>query len=285
VAGVHAIAALDEPTRRQLYELVARSPLPVGKDEAAAALGIPRTTAAFHLDKLVGEGLLSVVYERRCGRTGPGAGRPAKLYRRSDLQVEISLPERTYDVAARLLAAALQEAETTGESPKEALARQAIHHGRSLGRTARAKHIAGEHEADPASTTSPANPTQGEDQAEPTRDGETAKPTRDEDTAEPTRDTAQPTRDEGTAGATREGWALVVGVLAGQGFEPRAEGAEILLGNCPFHGLAKEYPALVCGMNQQLLAGVLDGVGDDEREAVISPSPGHCCVRVKRRAE
>jgi predicted ArsR family transcriptional regulator len=225
LAGVQAIAALEEPTRRQLYELVAASPSPVSKDEAAAALAIPRTTAAFHLDKLVDGGLLSVVYERRCGRSGPGAGRPAKLYRRSDLQVEISLPERTYDVAAHLLAAALQEAEATGESPKEALSRQAIQHGRSLGQAARAK------------------PTEG-----------------------------------GGSGA------LVVEVLAGQGFEPRDDGADILLGNCPFHALAKEYTELVCGMNQRLLAGLLEGIGDTDREALISPTPNHCCVRINRRA-
>ncbi|MEU0089375.1 helix-turn-helix domain-containing protein [Kribbella sp. NPDC006257] len=216
LAGVQAIAALEEPTRRQLYELVTRSPSAVSKDEAAAALAIPRTTAAFHLDKLVDGGLLSVVYERRCGRSGPGAGRPAKLYRRSDLQVEISLPERTYDVAALLLAAALADAESSGESPAKALARHATDHGRSLGESS-------------------------------------------------------------------EGDLLQV--LNRQGFEPHEDGPDILLGNCPFHVLAKEYSALVCGMNQQLLAGVLDGVGDEEREAVISPSPGHCCVRIKLRAE
>src|SRR5215208_4398125 len=91
-ADVSAIAALEEPTRRRLYDHVVRQPGPVGRDEAAAALGLARQTAAFHLDRLADASLLDVVYERRSGRTGPGAGRPAKLYRRSTKQVSVSLP-------------------------------------------------------------------------------------------------------------------------------------------------------------------------------------------------
>jgi predicted ArsR family transcriptional regulator len=135
--SVQAIAALDEPTRRRLYDHVVAQPEPVGRDEAAAALGVPRTTAAFHLDKLAEEGLLAVVFERRTGRTGPGAGRPAKLYRRSDRQIEVSFPERQYDVAGHLLAAALEDAETSGEPPRQALERRAARYGESVGRAAR----------------------------------------------------------------------------------------------------------------------------------------------------
>lgn len=107
---IAAVAALDEPTRRKLYEHVVAQDVPVGRDEAAAALGVPRQTAAFHLDKLADEGLLEVIYERRTGRSGPGAGRPAKLYRRSPGEVRVSLPERRYDLAGDLLAAAVEEA-------------------------------------------------------------------------------------------------------------------------------------------------------------------------------
>jgi predicted ArsR family transcriptional regulator len=134
--SVRAIAVLDEPTRRRLYDHVVAQPTPVGRDEAAAALGIPRTTAAFHLDKLAEEGLLAVVFERRTGRTGPGAGRPAKLYRRSDHTIVASFPQRQYDVAGQLLAAALEDAESSGESPREALARRAAQYGESVGRAA-----------------------------------------------------------------------------------------------------------------------------------------------------
>ena len=136
-AQVAAVAALAEPTRRLLYEHVVRQPGAVSRDEAAEATDVPRATVAFHLDKLVGEGLLDVVYERRTGRSGPGAGRPAKLYRRAECDVAVTLPERHYDLAGGLLAAAMDEAQSTGEAPREALARLAFERGRELGTTAR----------------------------------------------------------------------------------------------------------------------------------------------------
>jgi predicted ArsR family transcriptional regulator len=133
---VQAVAALEEPTRRRLYEFVIASADPVSRDEAATELGIPRTTVAFHLDRLTEEGLLDTCFERRSGRTGPGAGRPAKLYRRSDREIEISLPERQYAVAGRLLAAAVEDAEADGTSPREAVNRRARAYGESIGREA-----------------------------------------------------------------------------------------------------------------------------------------------------
>jgi predicted ArsR family transcriptional regulator len=135
---VGAVAALAEPTRRRLYEHVARQPGPVSRDEAAAALAVPRATAAFHLDRLVDGGLLDVHYERRTGRTGPGAGRPSKLYRRSDCTVEVSLPERHYDLAGYLLAGAMAAAEDSGEPPRATLGRLAYERGKELGASAAA---------------------------------------------------------------------------------------------------------------------------------------------------
>ena len=120
---VAAVAALAEPTRRRLYDHVVRQSAPVSRDEAAAALGVPRGTTAFHLDRLVADGLLDAHYERRTGRSGPGAGRPAKLYRRAACSVAVSLPERRYDLAGELLAGALEEAEASGESPRTVLER------------------------------------------------------------------------------------------------------------------------------------------------------------------
>jgi predicted ArsR family transcriptional regulator len=105
--AVAAIAALDEPNRRALYDLVASSGEPVGRDAAAASLEISRELAAFHLDQLAAAGLLDVTYRRRSGRTGPGAGRPAKLYRRSDRRVAVSLPPRRFEEAATVLAEGL----------------------------------------------------------------------------------------------------------------------------------------------------------------------------------
>src|SRR3954452_1809484 len=129
---VEAVAALAEPTRRRLYDHVVRQAAPVSRDEAAAAVGVPRPTVAFHLDRLVDDGLLDVVFERRTGRTGPGAGRPSKLYRRSECSVSVSLPERRYDLAGELLAAAVVEAEGSGERPAAVLARRAFERGREL---------------------------------------------------------------------------------------------------------------------------------------------------------
>ncbi|GHE76559.1 ArsR family transcriptional regulator [Amycolatopsis deserti] len=134
--AVSAVAALDEPTRRRLYDYVVRQPAPVARDEVAAATGLPRATVAFHLDKLVGEKLLDVGFERRTGRGGPGAGRPAKLYRRSARQVTVSLPERRYELAGLLLASALDEADRTGRPPGPVLRRRARELGEQLGHAA-----------------------------------------------------------------------------------------------------------------------------------------------------
>jgi predicted ArsR family transcriptional regulator len=102
--GVRTLSALDDPTRRRVYEYVSAQARPVGRDEAASALGIGRTLAAYHLDRLAEGGLLTVAYERRSGRTGPGSGRPAKMYDRARREVSVTVPPRDYGVAAHLLA-------------------------------------------------------------------------------------------------------------------------------------------------------------------------------------
>src|SRR3954451_14256631 len=115
-AQVSAVAALAAPTRRRLYEHVVGQSAPVSRDEAAAATDVPRATVAFHLDRLVDEGLLDVVFERRSCRSGPGAGRPSKLYPRAECDVAVSFPERRYDLAGGLLAAAMEGAQAAGTS-------------------------------------------------------------------------------------------------------------------------------------------------------------------------
>lgn len=137
-ADVAAVAALAEPTRRRLYDHVVRQSGPVSRDEASAATGVPRATAVFHLDRLVADGLLAVQFQRLSGRTGPGAGRPAKLYRRSECTVSVSLPDRRYDLAGDLLATALDQAEASGEAPRQVLERSARRRGKELAEEARA---------------------------------------------------------------------------------------------------------------------------------------------------
>ena len=104
-----AVAQLAEPLRRRIYQLVAKSAEPVSRDQAADAMGIGRTLAAYHLDRLAKNGLLEATYARPPGRTGAGAGRPAKLYRRAAGEVAVSLPPRDYALAAEILAAAIDE--------------------------------------------------------------------------------------------------------------------------------------------------------------------------------
>ncbi len=133
--AVDAIGALAEPVRRALYDYVARQPHPVGRDEAAETVGVSRSLAAFHLDKLVEKGLLVARYERLSGRTGPGAGRPAKIYEPSEKQISVSIPFRSYEVVGDILLDALETREALKpQSP----ARVAAHRrGLELGRQVR----------------------------------------------------------------------------------------------------------------------------------------------------
>jgi len=132
---IPAVALLDEPSRRALYDAVAGAGRALSRDEAAAAAGVSRALAAFHLDKLVGAGLLDVEYRRLSGRTGPGAGRPSKLYRRGSREVGVSLPDRHYEVPAELLARALEQ--LTGPTPPAALRSAAHELGAGIGAAAR----------------------------------------------------------------------------------------------------------------------------------------------------
>jgi predicted ArsR family transcriptional regulator len=221
IAGV---ASLAEPQRRALYRFIVDRGDAVSKDEAAAAMGVARTVAAFHLDRLVADGLLTTEFRRLTGRQGPGAGRPAKLYRRATGEVSVSLPARQYDLAARLLAAAVSQATRTGTPVADALTEGATAQGRRLGE--RARDVAGK----------------------------------------------RPSRR-----------ALVdasLAVLAEEGYEPRADGTDVVLANCPFHGLVDEQRELVCGMNHDLLCGMAAAVGDDVLSARLEPTEGNCCVRL-----
>ncbi|MQA83413.1 MAG: helix-turn-helix domain-containing protein [Streptosporangiales bacterium] len=128
---MEAVSVLHDPVRRALYRHVVAEGRDVSRNEAAAALGIQRSLAAFHLDKLAEAGLLDVAYRRLGERRGPGAGRPAKLYRRGSNEYHVSLPPRAYETAARLLAEAVEIAGADQELQEVARER-----GRELGRAA-----------------------------------------------------------------------------------------------------------------------------------------------------
>jgi predicted ArsR family transcriptional regulator len=133
LSDLAALSALEDPTRRQLYAAVAAAGRPVGRDEAAAAVGISRSLAAYHLDKLAGHGLLEVGYARLGERSGAGGGRPAKLYRRAAREFVLRAPPRDY----RLLAELLVRAAASDENGvvQAALERAAAELGESLGAT------------------------------------------------------------------------------------------------------------------------------------------------------
>lgn len=130
---VEGIGALADPVRRELYRFVVSQPAPVSRDEAAAATGIARHQAKFHLDRLEAEGLLESDYARLGGRSGPGAGRPSKRYRRSPCEITVSLPPRAYHLAGRLMADAIAESARTGTPAFQVLNELAREHGRELG--------------------------------------------------------------------------------------------------------------------------------------------------------
>jgi predicted ArsR family transcriptional regulator len=197
----------------------------MSRDDVARELGLSRRTAAFHLDRLAEQGLLDISFGRRSGRSGPGAGRPAKLYQRSTRELSVSLPARHYDLAGSLLAGAFVEAESSAESPRTVLDRRA----RDLGRAMAVDAMLGE----PAAI-----------------------------------------------GSGESGELKLIALLEHHGYQPQVEGADITLHSCPFHAMAQEHTELVCGMNQQLLEGVLDGLGRPGLRARLEPSPSRCCVRL-----
>jgi predicted ArsR family transcriptional regulator len=207
---VAAVSALSDPARRAVYEFVNRSTEAVGRDATAAAVNLPRSTVTFHLERLAAVGLVEVEFRRLSGRTGPGSGRPAKLYRRAGGEVSVSLPARRYDLAGDLLAGAIEHNLETGMPVREAL-----------------------------------------------------------------HDVA------GAAGRLRgaEFDSLLV-ALEENGFEPVAEGADVVLGNCPFHRLAQRHTDLVCELNYDLVRGLAEGSGDTDHAVRSDPGAGRCCIRI-----
>jgi predicted ArsR family transcriptional regulator len=132
VDEIGAVAVLADPIRRRLYDAVGEASGPIGREEAARAASVPVHSARFHLDKLVEAGLLDTSYARLTGRSGPGAGRPAKLYRRSHAAVAVSLPRRSYDLVGGVLASALERT-LRGTDATQALREEARARGRALG--------------------------------------------------------------------------------------------------------------------------------------------------------
>ena len=212
---------LAEPTRREVFECVRAASSPLTRDDVAKATGLNRRLVTFHLDRLAEVGVLLTDYARPEGRTGPGAGRPAKRYRAADVELDLNLPPRRYEVAARLLALAITKEPRDARTSSLRVARE---EGRRAGEQSR------------------------------TSDGRPA-----------------PTE------------ALMDSLVA-LGYEP-ADSDPVRLRNCPFRSAAEVAPDLVCGMNHELVAGLLEGLGLDPAAAVLDPAPPACCVTVDASRE
>ncbi|ETK36404.1 helix-turn-helix transcriptional regulator [Microbispora sp. ATCC PTA-5024] len=134
--AISAVAALDDSLRRGMYVYIRRARRPVTRDEAAAAVGISRKLAAFHLDKLVDAGLLRAGYEAVGGVRK--VGRTPKVYEPTEADIRVTIPERRHEVLAGILMdAVLTEGE--GENAREAAVRVAARRGEELGAAERAQ--------------------------------------------------------------------------------------------------------------------------------------------------
>lgn len=128
--AIRAIAALDDDLRWGMYEFIRAARRPVTRDEAAAAVGISRKLAAFHLDKLVDAGALRAHYQQ-AGATRR-VGRVPKVYEPSATDIQVSLPRRSHDMLASILMEAVIS-EDSGESARDAVRRVARDHGQRIG--------------------------------------------------------------------------------------------------------------------------------------------------------
>jgi len=128
--AVRAIAALDDDLRWRMYEYIRAARRPVTRDEAAAAVGISRKLAAFHLDKLVDAGALRAHY--RPVETVRRVGRSPKVYEPSGADIRVSIPQRSHDMLAGILLDAVIS-EDRGENAREAAQRVAREHGEQIG--------------------------------------------------------------------------------------------------------------------------------------------------------
>jgi predicted ArsR family transcriptional regulator len=224
--ALRSVASLGEPVRRTLYRYVVAQDEPVSREQAAAGVGVAHHVAKFHLDRLEADLLLEVEYRRPAGRTGPGAGRPTKYYRRAAGDIDVSLPERHYDLAGRIMAEAITTAAQSGTPLPEALHRAAVTNGTKLGK-------------DAAKTAGP----------------------------RPSRATVKD---------------AICEVLDNNGYQPNASPTCITLANCPFHSLAQDYAELVCGINLDLVGGLLNALDETVWRANLDPAPGRCCVTITR---
>ncbi|MGW6540565.1 helix-turn-helix transcriptional regulator [Streptomyces sp. NPDC055051] len=252
---IDAIALLQDPVRRRLYEYVVAQGREVGRNEAAEGTGVARTLAAHHLDKLTEAGLLESGSRRLTGRTGPGAGRPAKVYTRAAGERSVSLPGRDYRTAAELLAEAAEEAGLDAALNAAARRRGEALRGSAVpcGGLEEAMAILAARGYEPRLETAGGATEVRADVA------------------------GSGTEALGDAAGSDAG-ARADAAGAGGDAEAAVDGAAavIRMRNCPFHAVAEAFPPLVCGMNLALLEGLFGA--DGPVRARMDARPGECCV-------
>ncbi|MFC9253271.1 helix-turn-helix transcriptional regulator [Amycolatopsis thailandensis] len=133
--SIAAVAALDDDLRRGMYAYARQARRPVTRDEAAAAVGISRKLAAFHLDKLVAAGLLRFGFA--AGQVVK-VGRRPKVYEPVEEAIQVQIPARRHEVLAGILAEAVL-ADGTGETARDAVRRVAGERGFAAGEEERAR--------------------------------------------------------------------------------------------------------------------------------------------------
>lgn len=301
--AVAAIGALADPIRMQLFRFISEHDDAVSREEAAEALGLPLTKAKFHLERLTAEGLLATEYRRRSGKQGPGAGRPAKLYRRSTTEFRLSLPERRYDIMGTILASAVAKTRT-GVHLDQAIDCSAYETGRATGATLAAAASGGPERNEHAShenshEKAQERPVQGRSSAtevyehqiqreELSSRADLAGPAnlaRAKDTLDVLGYETQIESEEMGPGGTGTRGPAPEDPGAGPSEHPSEHpvdtGTVLKLKNCPFDALAQDHRALVCGANVHYVQGVLDGSDNKKLAATLEPCPGYCCVAVR----
>ena len=113
--------SLGDATRRGIYISIREAADPVTASETSELFDIHPNVARHHLDRLVTGGYLQVTRKRPNGRSGPGAGRPAKYYEATQKQVQVQFPGRRYELLSELLAQVLERVapETAAKAAEE----------------------------------------------------------------------------------------------------------------------------------------------------------------------
>jgi predicted ArsR family transcriptional regulator len=100
-------SSLGDPTRRAIYIAIRESAEPITTSQVAELFDIHPNVARHHLDRLADDGYLKVSQVRRGG--GPGAGRPAKTYESTNMEVSVHFAPRRFEMLTEMLFKVLEE--------------------------------------------------------------------------------------------------------------------------------------------------------------------------------